>query len=60
MKQLLVNLCCNVLMEQKGTCNHAIIMRRGEFVCDVYGLSYCVAGTTNATPMESNDGFLKV
>ena len=29
-------------------------------MCNVYGLSYCVAGTTNVTPMESNDGFLKV
>ena len=29
-------------------------------MCNVYGLSYCVAGTTNATPMKSNDGFLKV
>ena len=29
-------------------------------MCNVYGLSYCVAGTTNATPMESNDDFLKV
>ena len=29
-------------------------------MCNVYGISYCVAGTTNATPMESNDVFLKV
>ena len=33
MKQLLVNLCCNVLMEQKGTCNRAIIMRREGNLC---------------------------
>ena len=28
-------------------------------MCNVYGLSYCVAGTTNLTPMESNDSFSK-
>ena len=33
MKQLLVNLCCNVLMEQKGTCNRAIILRREGKLC---------------------------
>ena len=35
-----------------------ILRKEGKFVCNVYGISYCVAGTTNATPMESNDGFL--
>ena len=33
MKQLLVNLCCSVLMEQKGTCNRAIILRREGKLC---------------------------
>ena len=35
MKQLLVNLCCSVLMEQKGTCNRAIILRREGKLCAI-------------------------
>ena len=31
-----------------------------KIACNVYGLSYYIAGTTNATLMESNDGFLNV
>ena len=29
-------------------------------MCNVYGLSYRVAGTTTATSAEANCGFLKV
>ena len=29
-------------------------------MCNVYGLSYHVAGTTTATTVEVNGGFLKV
>ena len=29
-------------------------------MCNVYGLSYYVAGTTTATSVEANGGFLKV
>ena len=29
-------------------------------MCNVHGLSYCVAGTTTATSVEANGGFLKV
>ena len=32
----------------------------GGIVCNVYGLSYHVAGTTTATSVEANGGFLKV
>ena len=47
---------CSVLMEEKGTCNHTIILRREVELC-IMCVVYRVAGITT-TP--ANGGFLKV
>ena len=37
-----------------------IFLKGGGIVCNVYGLSFCVAGTTTATSVKPNGGSLKV